>query len=119
MKTLVLSLFLVAQSVVAASQSSSEIVMQEFKATPKITIHRENAAREGISAFEIDKQIQAFFESHERFTFDELKDLGIKTVNGRIVRLSQIASVEVSLRKDSPERPAEQAAPSNGDKPSN
>jgi len=111
MKNILLTLLFVAQSLVAAPPASDPPVEFEFKASPRININREQANKEGVSITEISKQVEEYFEARDQFTLDELKSLEITTRDGRTLKLSQVASIDVTFRKVSQSRPAEQAAP--------
>ena len=100
MKSLVLSVLSVAQFVTAAPQSPSEPIQPNFKASPSIKLNREIALKEGITPNEIFKQVQTFYEANNQFTLEQLNNLGIKTSDGRTVKLSQLASVEVVFHKE-------------------
>jgi multidrug efflux pump subunit AcrB len=114
MKKVVLTFLLVAQSLVAEPPASAPPVEFEFKASPKIAINREQASKEGVSIMDLTKRVQAYFEARDQFTLEELRSLEIATRDGRIVKLSQVASVEVVFKKAKAKVIAEQVGGGGG-----
>ena len=109
MKNFLLTLLFVAQPLIAAPPASDPPVESEFIAVPRININREQANKVGVSVIELSKRVQAYLEEREQFTLDELNALGIPTFDGKTIKLSQVANIEVNFRKAPPKTPAEQA----------
>ena len=109
MKNIVLSLLIVAQPLIAAPPASEPPVEYQFKASPRININREQANKEGVSSIDLSKRVQAYFEQRDQFTLEELKSLEIPTHDGKTIRLSQVATIEVTFRKAPPKTSAQQA----------
>src|SRR6478735_2249150 len=108
MKNILITFLFVAQSLIAAPPASDQPIELEFKASSRVNINREQAAKEGVSISDLSKRVQAYLETHDQFTLDELKSLEITTRDGRTVKLSQVASVEVVFSKTKAKAPAEQ-----------
>lgn len=109
MKNILLTLLFVAHPLIAAPPVPAPPVESEFKADPRIKINREQANKEGVSIIELSKRVQKYLEERDQFTLDELKSLEIPTFDGKTVKLSQVASIEVTFRKVPPKTSEEQA----------
>lgn len=108
MKNILLTLLFVAQSLIDVPPASESPVEFEFKASPRINFNLEQARKEGLHPMDFTNQVKAFFEAREQFTLDELKSLEIAIRDGKTIKLSQVASIEVSFCKAPQTTPAEQ-----------
>lgn len=114
MKEALLTCLFLAMSLGASRSAPEPPADLEFKATPTIRFDREQALKEGVSLIDANKQVRAFFESHPTFTLDDLKSLGVATRDGRSIKLSQIAVIEVTFRNPAAESPAEPGGAGQG-----